>query len=295
MKERFPVLAWLFLGYLVAVILFGAWVRIAGAGAGCGNHWPLCNGEAIPPAPETKTIIEYTHRITSALCGVFGIAMIWLAPARHRRMAIAAFVFILIEGFVGAVLVKKELVVNDASLSRAIVIALHLTNTLLLTASAAAMTMEERHASKGRGLLRAALVVIVIISATGAVTALGDTIFPKQAALDGSLWAQIRDDATSSQHFLIRLRAVHPFLAIAGAAFLIGALSALRRKEPWLSHWPISLAGTQVLIGLANILLAAPGWMQIVHLLVAQALWVACVRAYSAALLVIPSGAHSDV
>ncbi|MBM3783132.1 MAG: heme A synthase, partial [Acidobacteria bacterium] len=123
--------AWAFAAYLIAVILFGAWVRIAGAGAGCGNHWPLCNGEVLPAAPQTKTVIEFTHRITSALCGVFGLAMIWFTSGRARKAAILTMFFILVEGFVGAVLVKMELVENDASLSRAIVIALHLTNTLL--------------------------------------------------------------------------------------------------------------------------------------------------------------------
>lgn len=274
--------AWAFAAYLIAVILFGAWVRIAGAGAGCGNHWPLCNGEVLPAAPQTKTVIEFTHRITSALCGVFGLAMIWFTSGRARKAAILTMFFILVEGFVGAVLVKMELVENDASLSRAIVIALHLTNTLLLMACATAIAVPPAQYGDRRGkrLVMAVLCALVLINMTGAVTALGDTIFPVKPALDGGLWSKIRDDATAGQHFLIRLRAVHPFLAIAGAGFLIGGMAALRRRVREVSHWPVSLAGTQVLLGAANIALAAPGWMQVIHLLVAQLLWVACVKVW---------------
>ena len=43
--------AWFAVFYNVLVILWGALVRASGSGAGCGNHWPLCNGQVIPVSP----------------------------------------------------------------------------------------------------------------------------------------------------------------------------------------------------------------------------------------------------
>ena len=51
--------AWGVLGYNLAVILWGAYVRATGSGAGCGSHWPLCNGTIVQPSPTTATLIEF--------------------------------------------------------------------------------------------------------------------------------------------------------------------------------------------------------------------------------------------
>jgi len=296
-RQKFARFAWWFIGYLIAVILFGAWVRIAGAGAGCGNHWPLCNGEVLPAAPQTKTIIEFTHRITSALCGLVGM---WFVYAAWRlrdwgvlRAAVVTLLFILLEGFVGAVLVKKELVANDASVNRAVVVAIHLANTLLLMAAATAMAWRARPLAEAvrlvpRGVVLASMGILVLTNMTGAVTALGDTLFPLQPTLDGTLFARVREDLTAGQHFLVRLRVIHPFVAVITAAFVSGVAGAMKRRfsdEPAVARLfrvPIMLVGVQVLIGAANILLAAPGWMQIIHLLVAQVLWVSMCACYFA-------------
>src|SRR5215471_14879131 len=59
--------AWFTLAYNVAVVLWGAFVRATGSGAGCGSHWPLCNGELLPLTSQAQTLIEFTHRATSGL------------------------------------------------------------------------------------------------------------------------------------------------------------------------------------------------------------------------------------
>lgn len=272
--------AWLYLAYLVAVILLGAWVRISGSGAGCGSHWPLCNGEAIPAAPNVQTLTEYTHRVTSGLCGVFGLGLL-IAAARKGRWvflaALASFFFVLMEGFIGAVLVKKELVANDTSASRAIVIALHLGNTLLLTASTAAMACWAGRRSTAaprfsRAWIAVALLVLVLTNMTGAITALGDTLFPRQPALSGDLLAEVRSDLSPTQHFLVRLRVMHPVVAMS-AAGLVGFVLLSLAATPWVMAARFALLA-QIALGFLNIALAAPGWMQIVHLLNAQVLWI---------------------
>jgi heme A synthase len=292
-SPRFVRFAWFFVAYLIVVILFGAWVRIAGAGAGCGNHWPTCNGDVIPQAPEMKTVIEYTHRVTSGLCGLLVLGLAFWARRVSRPVfyaSLATLFFILVESFIGAVLVKKELVAGDASVSRAIVISLHLVNTMLLTAAAATVAW---WASRGagalpriavsRGMIVAVLFCLVLTSVTGAVTALGDTLFPKQPALDGSLIASVRGDLSVGQHFLVRLRVLHPLVAVVSAMIVLAVSLGLRRQVKGNSAGELRLVRllkswqhavlSQLVLGVVNIMLAAPGWMQIVHLLMAQALW----------------------
>ncbi len=281
-------LAWAFVGYLIFVILFGAWVRISGSGAGCGNHWPTCQGVVIPVEPSVKTIIEFTHRITSGLSGLMGIAfLIWTWRKKSPALAWAAamFFFLLVEGFIGAVLVKKELVENDASMSRAVVISLHLVNTMLLMLCAVGMAVKlggtrYRNAYAG-GLIWLVMAVLVITNATGAVTALGDTIFPIKPAMGPELIAKIQEDVSPGQHFLIRLRVVHPVIAAITATIVFGVLSYFQRRRQ--SNWALAGMGLvliQVALGVGNIWLAAPGWMQISHLLTAQLLWVTIVAVW---------------
>ena len=282
-------LAWFYVAYLVAVILFGAWVRISGAGAGCGDHWPLCDGEVIPQAAGAKKVIEFTHRVTSGLCGVFALVLVgWIWRKRGRGpalyCALAALFFLLVEGFIGAVLVKQQLVVDDASVSRAVVISIHLTNTLLLvaTATASAWLLDARRdlapTTVGLRLLGIALGALILTNITGAITALGDTLFPVPPTLGAGLFARIREDLTAGQHFLVQLRIVHPFVASGTALYLFAVLAAVRRM-----YWAAGLVGLQVALGVLNILLAAPGWMQIVHLLVSQGIWILTVVAWLAA------------
>lgn len=291
-ESAFSRLAWAFVGYLLFVILFGAWVRITGSGAGCGDHWPLCDGELIPRAPSAERVIEYTHRVTSGLCGVFGIGFFAVAARLHgfghriTRSALAALLFIIVEGAIGAMLVKLELVAGDTSSARGLVVALHLGNTLLLTGSAALMAW---FAGRGRGFVLgraplpgwwfvAVLAGLAVTAMAGAVTALGDTLFPV-----GSEAAR-----TASGNLLVQLRIVHPVIALTVAGLLVafGAEVVKAGAPPEARRWTARLGllvVAQVVFGFINIGLAAPGWAQLLHLLLAQALWICAVVASVAA------------
>src|ERR1035437_1911752 len=124
-NRRFAAYAWAVLGFNVLVVLWGAYVRATGSGAGCGNHWPMCNGEVIPRAPRIATIIEFTHRVTSGIALVAIAGLVFWAfrayPARHRVRLGAVFsgVFILTEALIGAGLVLFEHVAKNASNARA--------------------------------------------------------------------------------------------------------------------------------------------------------------------------------
>jgi heme A synthase len=294
---RLERLAWLVLAWNVAVILWGALVRATGSGAGCGAHWPLCNGEILPRAPALATIIEFTHRATS---GVALLAVLFLAirvfrakPSGHpaRSAAGASVLFILSEAAVGAGLVLFRLVADNESVARALFMAVHLMNTfvllacLTLTAHWCSAEARPRFTSRAWPLALAAA-ALLLVGTSGAVAALGDTLYPSRSILGG-----LAADVSPTVHSLVRLRVAHPLLALLGAlAVGLAVASVLRahadaslRRSAW------SLAGLvllQLLVGLANVALLAPVWMQLVHLLLADLVWIAfvlmSVRALSA-------------
>lgn len=289
--ERYPGLrkfAALVTLYTIGVILFGAWVRVTGSGAGCGEHWPSCHGEVIPRAPNLKTVIEFTHRLTSGLDGllIFGLvaAVFRLTPTGHRARtwAVRAALFLIVEALLGAVLVKFSLVADDASKVRVLMVAIHLINTLLLVGSTAmvglALTPAPAEAAD-RSALRNTLIaglIYMLICAMGAVTALGDTLFP---IVFGASFEHLAPSEASA-HFLERVRLIHPIVAVVGSLWIlhVGAAAAAA-PAPTRSAGRLVVAGIllQTTLGVANIGLSAPAWMQLVHLATANFVWLALV------------------
>jgi heme A synthase len=284
---RFAKAAWLVLAYTFAVIVFGAWVRITGSGAGCGQHWPTCHGEVVHLPETTETLIELTHRVTSGLSMLAAIALLVWGLRRYRRPHLVrwgvglAMVFMVFEALIGAGLVLLELVGRNDSISRAIVMAIHLSNTCLLTG---AMTIAAWAAPgrpplqlRGRasGLLAVGLVAIVLVSMSGAVTALGDTLYPLDAELG------LAERVGAGTHFLQRMRVVHPLLAVGVGLYLLWVAIALPghagARPHELANACAGLVVAQLCAGVVNIMLSAPGWMQLVHLALATALWIAFV------------------
>lgn len=279
--------AWGLLGYNALVVLWGAFVRATGSGAGCGGHWPLCNGEVVPRAPQIATIIEFTHRAMSGLA-LAGVAALCIWAFRRyargsavRKYAALSAVFLCVEALLGAGLVLFDYVAHNVSAGRAIYLSLHLANTLVLLAT---LTITAWLASREEVVLRwrkapkrvlAALPLAVLLGMTGAVAALGDTLFPA-----ASLRAGLSQDFSATAHLLIRLRSVHPVLAVAVSAYLFYAASAAMKargeaRTAALLVWALVLA--QIVVGAVNIALLAPAWMQIAHLLLADLLWIALV------------------
>ncbi len=289
-RDRFQRLAWAVLGYTVLVILFGAWVRITGSGAGCGEHWPSCHGELVPRSPTLATVIEFTHRVTSGLCLISVLALVWLArrafPRGHaaRRGAALAVLFTITEALVGAGLVRFGLVDKDDSVARAVVMAIHLVNTSLLTGALAYTAWRARPPTpvatvprRAALWLGTAIVGLLVVGVSGAVTALGDTLFPAQQL---GLAGRLAEDHGAGAHFLQRLRVFHPFIAVGLGLYVMVVANALSgpQSSAQVRRWgAVVMLGVlvQVAAGVVNILLSAPGWMQIVHLLLGTGLWIA--------------------
>jgi len=281
--------AWFVVLYNVAVIVWGAYVRATGSGAGCGSHWPLCNGEFFPATLQTQTVIEFTHRVTSGLSLVLvAILLIWCwrNTAKGdwpRYSAVAAAVLLFNEAFLGALLVLFDHVGGlDRSATHALFLCLHFGNTLLLLA-ALALTAKWLSNRDGRfGVIPRpyqtiptglGLVSVMVIGMTGSLASLGDTLFPAD-----SLRHAVVQDFSSSSHILLRLRVLHPIVAVVGSTYILWLLQTFWRKQersPWM---PVTLTA-QIALGTMNVVLLTPVWLQMAHLLVAEIFWILLVLA----------------
>ena len=283
--ERF---AWAVVAYNVLAILWGALVRATGSGAGCGNHWPLCNGQVIPLSPSLHTVVEFTHRMMTggSILVVFGLLVWTFITTRKgqaaRAFAVASTVLLANEAFLGALLVKLGYVTGNQSMGRVVLLSIHLTNTLLLlaalTATALMLTTKQRLDELSvRGAKKvwaiSGLVATLVVGVSGSLAALGDTLFPAS-----SLRTAFAQDFAAGSPWLLRLRGVHPVSAIVAAIFVIWLSAQARRAGAARQAGVVlGLLGFQFVLGLADVLLLAPVWMQILHLLGADLYWVALV------------------
>lgn len=284
--------AWFVLGYNVLVVLWGAVVRATGSGGGCGDHWPLCNGVVVPVSPQFHTIVEFTHRLMSGgslLLVAVLMVWAWRATARGdfaRWAAVAAAVLTVNEALLGALLVLLRLVEHNQSAARGVYLAFHFANTLLLLA---ALTLAAEFLSRPRGRATTGvrhgrlgfpvlgILATLFVGVTGSLAALGDTLFPST-----SLAGAFHSDFSSTSSLLLRLRWVHPACALIAAAFISWLLvqsfkpgAAARTRTLGLAV--LGTLSLQIVLGVFDVLLLAPTWIQIVHLLGADLFWISLV------------------
>ena len=283
--------AWGVLGYTVLVILWGGFVRASGSGAGCGDHWPFCHGEVIPSNPSLNTIVEFGHRVTSGLALPAVLLLTWLVfrtferGSAVRKAAVASVVFMVLEAAIGAGLVLFEYVEYNPSIARAVWMAGHLTNTFLLLGAltltawwAEGGAVPRPHRTGFHGLVWLSLLATLVLGAGGAVTALGDTL-----VLGGGLDPETNPVVAT----LIGARVFHPTMAFVVLAILGATVVASREAGPHLVTKGMGVLGLfvmQMALGALNVWLEAPIWMQIVHLLVTDLIWIGLVVFASEAL-----------
>ena len=111
----FQGLAWAAAISVFAMLVLGGVVRVTESGLGCGDDWPLCSGQWLPPL-ESKAIIEYAHRVAASfLVGPLVAATFVAAWLRYRREpwilwpATAAIVLVIVQALLGAATVVTEL------------------------------------------------------------------------------------------------------------------------------------------------------------------------------------------
>lgn len=272
-------------GYTLLVILWGAWVRISHSGNGCGESWPLCNGEVLPNAKQIKTLIEFSHRLTSGLFGMLIVGLFFwirkLFPKGHlqRTLATLCLVFTVTEALLGAKLVLFGLVGQNDSPFRLFIMSLHQLNSFLLTGfvflNAYLLSFQLKPAPIIKTFRLCAIYLFIAMS--GAIAALASTLFPTQ-----SLWEGLVSDFADGAHFLLRLRVLHPSLAILGSAFFIWHfIKDLDQKTPEqkkIHRQTIAGFATIVVFGALTLISLSPVWMKLTHLALAHFIWALVLR-----------------
>jgi heme A synthase len=296
-RPAFVRYAWFVLGWNLLVILWGVFLRASKSGDGCGQHWLTCQGEVIPSAPQLKTIIEFSHRVTSSLAGILIIVLAVWAFRRWQTnksqetrftlvLAVGSLLFVIIEGLLGAGLVLTGNTAVNLTPERPLWMAGHLINTLILLAF---LTLTAWHAESQRKLklprrtaFTAALVLgalaILIVGITGSIAALSSMVFPSGTIAEG-----LAADFSPTSHLLLRLRFLHPITAILVSVFLIfltGWLAKETGKDKSVVRWTnvISLLVlAQIAVGASTLLTHSPIVMQLAHLLLVDAIGISYV------------------
>ncbi len=293
-NRRFARYAWGVVLLNIVVIVWGAFVRATGSGAGCGDNWPLCQGEVIPRPESIETVIEFSHRVTSGLALISVVVLlIWAFRAFPkgsvvRKGAVASMIFMILEALIGAALVLLEYVAFNVSVGRAIWMGGHLINTFLLMA---ALTLTAWWGQGGQPLrlrnqgavgwtLLLAVVGMLVLGVSGAITALGDTLV---------LTGGISPAENALVATLVDLRIFHPLIAfVVGALVGLAAWFAMKQRPGQttqrLGRTIIALYVVQLLVGSLNVALKAPVWLQLVHLAITTTIWILLVMLAAAAL-----------
>lgn len=284
--------AWSVVAYNIAVIVWGAYVRATGSGAGCGSRWPLCNGEILPATIQSKTLIEFIHRLTSAVSLMlvsFLVVWCWRRTSKGdwpRYSTVCGILLLFNEALLGALLVLLDHVGRlDRSAAHALFLCLHFSNTLLLLAAlsltARWLSNRERRfvvvaKSHERFAIGLGLVSAMVIGVTGSLASLGDTLFPV-----GSLRHALMQDFSSGSDALLRLRLLHPVAAVMGSIYVLWLLWKFWGKQDrpvWTLVLAVSLTA-QIALGAMNVILLTPVWLQMTHLFVAELVWILLVLA----------------
>ncbi|MBX3245292.1 MAG: heme A synthase [Acidobacteria bacterium] len=282
--------------YNVIVILWGVFLRASHSGDGCGQHWLTCQGEAIPSAPELKTVIEFSHRITTALAGIVVIVLvIWAFQAFKkgsivRKLSVLSLIFIIIEGAIGGGLVLTGNTAGNWTPTRPYWTAGHLINTFILVGFltltawyAGGREYVKVNSGKLRWLLILGVAAIFITGISGSMAALTNMLFPSDTIAEG-----IAKDFDPDSHILLRLRIIHPILSVLLSVFLIfiaGWVRKFAEGNAAVVRWSNALSILiifQVVFGAATLLMLAPIVMQLGHLLLADLVWIAFIVMFAA-------------
>lgn len=290
--SSFAKFAWITLAYNIVVILWGVFLRASKSGDGCGQHWLTCHGEIIPSAPELKTIIEFSHRVTTGPAFLLVLILLIWAFRKYakghaiRKTAFLSFAFIVTEVLVGAGLVLTGNTAETLTAARPFWAVGHLINTFALLAF---LTLTAWHAGDGKqidlqrpgkayALLAIAVIGVLLVGTSGSIAALSSMLFPSETLAEG-----ISKDFSAASNILLRLRLSHPILSIATSVYLIFIAAWLRvqsANDPGVARWSNILSIVvlvQIAFGAATLLTLAPIIMQLGHLLLADLLWIAFV------------------
>ena len=281
-------LAWTALLANVVVILQGAVVRATGSGDGCGRSWPDCNGAVVPLGHGVETLVEFSHRLLTTVVLALGIWLVVRAWRLRRdrpgllAFALLAFAFLLVEAGLGAATVLLGLTGDTVSTGRGVMVATHMVNSLLFVGALTGTVVYARDDAPGWPLrlgrqaplavtLGLGLVGMLVLIFSGGIAAMGNTMFPSEGLAQG-----VAADFDPASHPLIRLRILHPLIAVVVGVYLFLSLGLgwWLKPVPAARRLARALFGVyvaQLVVGTVNFALLAPIAVQLLHLLLAVA------------------------
>jgi len=279
MTRRFTRLAWTAATFTYLLIILGAIVRITGSGLGCGEHWPLCNGELLPPL-DLPTIIEYGHRLAAAAVSVLVAALAvyawWLrrgagspkgvpdGPGERfspDRTAYVALGLLVVQVLLGAVTVKLSLPPWTVILHLGT--AMLLLATLILIARGHPITP---HSRVGLAALTLGFGTVLF----GALTA---NLGAASACLGFPL---CNDQFIPAGNYLQHIHWTHRLLAYTLFAYVWWWALRSKKRGAW---YVVGLVTVQVAVAAGMVLLSLPPALQAAHVAVGTAVWAALVLA----------------
>ena len=260
-------------------ILAGAIVRATGSGDGCGASWPTCNGRVIPSLETSSEIIEFSHR---SISGVLLIVTLLLfvkskdpdTPLLHKKIINYLTFFVLLEAAIGAVIVIYEWVGLNSSLPRIIAVPLHLVNTFALLGFYTLIfyllrESENKLSNFFDKRIKIAFVLFFLTGATGSITALADVLFPSASFVEGFI-----EDFDSTSEVLTRLRILHPFVSTILSIFLFLESNRFKKEFAIDTSTIKVLVIVGVILGVLNVVSNIILPLSILHLLLADLLWI---------------------
>lgn len=274
--ERLAV-ATVFLGYVL--ILIGGVVRIEGAGLGCGDDWPICNGKVVPTFSYLTTI-EYIHRVVA---GAILLLTSWLVLAAwrglprfdvRRWLALAALGLVLAQAGLGAITVFAEL--DPRAVTAHLGMAEAYFAIMIVIAIIGSTRIGHTERRPAPTVARAA------IAAT--VTTFGLLLTGAYTASSGAAWACPEWPLCGEKYVptgwsLVDIHVLHRWLALLTVASIAWLLfvaireAGARARVTRLAEAALMLTLAEVTVGGANIWFELADWVRISHLAFATLVW----------------------
>ena len=268
-------------GLVVSVfsIIAGAIVRATGSGDGCGASWPTCNGEIIPELDTPSELIEFLHRSVSGVLLIITLIIFVKSfkdevPTLQKKIIWSLTFFVLLEALIGAVIVIYEWVGMNSSVPRIIAVPLHLVNTFGLLGAYTLLFHLTRNSKTtlnnffDRGF-KIGVFLFLLSGATGSIAALADVIFPSESFITG-----LAEDFDTNSEVLTRLRILHPIVASALSLYLYSEANRLQNEYQVITKNIKLLILLGVLLGISNVISNIILPLSILHLLIADLLWI---------------------
>ena len=260
------------------LIAIGGLVRATKSGLGCGDDWPHCSGEVLPPLQDPNQIIEFSHRFVAAIVGFMIAGLAVLAFKHYRdhprifRSSVAALILVVFQALLGMVVVKTELA--DA------MVVVHLSAALSLLALliyiTTAVTVPDDHSAdaalSGRARFAAASVFVLLLVGSYVSGADAGYAFPDWPLMDGKVIPNLAVEAKAI-HFLHRALA-----AIVGVIVFVVGFGILKRGSEFsaakrFTHAAVGLFTVEVVIGALNVWTRLDAAAVTAHLAIGAAIW----------------------